>query len=153
MGRLDEEAARLAGIFERASPRSLILLNEVLAGTSAAEGLELAVDVVRGLRLLGARAIYVTHLHELAERIRDINARTAGDGKVGSLVAEVEMAGAEEMGRRTFRIRAGSPRGASHASAIAEQHGISFPQLAALLRRRGILPADAATGQHGAEAK
>ena len=144
MGRLDEEASRLAEIFRRASPHSLILLNEVLAGTSATEGLGLALDVVRGLRLLGARAIYVTHLHELAGRIDEINARTPGDAIVGSLVAEVEMESADGRERRTFLVRPGLPRGASYASAIAEQHGISFPQLAALLRQRGIVPGETA---------
>jgi hypothetical protein len=141
MGRLDEEAARLAAIFRQATPHSLILLNEVLAGTNATEGLALALDVVRGLRLLGARAIYVTHLHALADHLDAINAQPDGDATVGSLVAEMEHAGGRE--RRTFRIRPGAPQGASYASAIAEQHGISFPQLAALLHQRGILAADA----------
>ncbi len=142
MGRLDEEAARLAAIFHQASPNSLIVLNEVLAGTSATEGLALACDVVRGLRMLGARAIYVTHLHELAARVDEINAQTPGDSRVGGLLAEVVLDGAEECERRTFRIRPGVPQGASYASTIALEHGISYSQLAALLRQRGILAAD-----------
>lgn len=137
-GRLDEEAVRLAGIFREATPRSLILLNEVLSGTSTLEGLALAYDAVRGLRLLGAQAIYVTHLHELARQVDEINDTTDGDGRVGSLVAEVA---AEWEGghRRTFRIRPGPPLGLSYASEIAEQHGISYPQLVILLRSRGLL--------------
>ncbi|MFI5268507.1 MAG: hypothetical protein ACHQ7M_14135, partial [Chloroflexota bacterium] len=90
MGRLDEEADRLAAIFLAATPQSLILLNEVLAGTSAIEALALAFDAVRGLRLLGARAIYATHLHELAARIAEINESTEGFSAAGSLVAGVE---------------------------------------------------------------
>ena len=86
-GRLDAEAERLAAIFRAASRHSLILLNEALAGTSALEALDLARGVVRALRLLGARAIYVTHLHELATAVDDINATTPGDGTVASLVA------------------------------------------------------------------
>ncbi len=35
--RLDAEAGRLAAIFRQATPRSLILLNEALSGTSAPE--------------------------------------------------------------------------------------------------------------------
>jgi hypothetical protein len=142
MGRLDEEAARLAAIFQQASPNSLIVLNEVLAGTSAAEGLALALDVVRGLRLLGARAIYVTHLHELAARVDEINAQTPGESRVGSLIAEVVLDSAEDCERRTFRIRPGAPQCASYASTIALEHSISYAQLATLLRQRGILAAD-----------
>ncbi len=146
-GRLDDEAAGLAAIFGRATPRSLILLNEVLAGTSTVEALGLAIDVVRGLRLLGARAVYVTHLHELAQRVDELNAETEGSALVGSLVAEAapDPDGAPDDGdraahRRTFRVHPGPPRGSSYASDIAAQHGISYPQLARLLRDRGILP-------------
>lgn len=138
MGRLDEEADRLAAIFQAATPQSLILLNEVLAGTSAVEALGLAIDAVRGLRLLGARAIYATHLHELAARTAAINAETVGFSAAGSLVAGVE--GEEAVvaagHRRTYRIRPGPPRGVSYASEIAEQHGISFAQLQELLGQR-----------------
>jgi DNA mismatch repair ATPase MutS len=139
-GRLDDEAMRLAAIFAQATPHSLILLNEVLAGTSTVEALGLALDAVRGLHLLGARAIYVTHLHDLALRVDEINAQTAGDGVTGSLVAEVDEDGAERgVQRRTYHIRRGPPVGLSYASEIAVQHGISFPQLQQLLRTRGLL--------------
>lgn len=139
-GRLDDEAERLAEIFREATPDSLILLNEVLSGTSTLEALALAHDAVRGLHLLGARAIYVTHLHELAARVDEINRTTAGDGTVGSLVAEVDEAAntGETRHRRTFRIRAKAPAGLSYASEIAEQHGISYGQLVNLLAGRGL---------------
>jgi len=141
MGRLDEEAERLAAIFRAATPHSLILLNEVLAGTSAIEALGLALDAVRGLRLLGVRAIYTTHLHELAASVDAINAGTSGDSTVASLVADVEGDGVVigTRHRRTFRILPGPPRGVSYASEIAEQHGISFGQLASLLEQRGVI--------------
>ena len=142
-GRLDDEAARLATIFQRATPHSLILLNEALAGASTAEALDLGIDVVRGLRLLGARAIYVTHLHELAGRVEEINARTAGDGVVGSLVAEAEPdAGEDGFHGRTFRVHPGTPRGIGYASDIAARHGIGYAQLRQLLQARDILPPD-----------
>jgi DNA mismatch repair protein MutS len=93
-GRLDEEAERLAEIFAEATPQSLVLLNEVLAGTSQVEALALAVDAVRGLRLLGARCIYATHLHDLAAAADRINESVPGsDSPVASLVAGVLEAG------------------------------------------------------------
>lgn len=137
LGRLDLEAERLAAIFRQATPDSLILLNEALSGTSAIEALDLARGLVRGLRLLGARAIYVTHLHELAAEADDINRNTRGDARVGSLLAEADgyEAGAP---RRTFRITPRPPRGVSFAAEIAEQHGISFSKLEQLLRDRNV---------------
>jgi DNA mismatch repair protein MutS len=65
-GRLGEEAKRLSDIFAQATRNSLVLLNESLASTSPGEGLYLARDVLRALKLLGARVIFATHLHELA---------------------------------------------------------------------------------------
>jgi DNA mismatch repair protein MutS len=143
MGRLDEEAKRLAGIFAAATSHSLILLNEVLAGTSAVEGLGLATDAVRGLRLLGARAIYATHLHDLAFGVDQINQTTPGTARAGSLVADVEAQGTVvgSHHRRTFRILPGLPRGVSYASEIAEQNGISFGQISELLQKRGVAAA------------
>jgi DNA mismatch repair ATPase MutS len=135
-GRLDVEAERLAAIFRQATPRSLILLNEALAGTSALEALDLARGLVRGLRLLGARSIYVTHLHELASDVGQINASTPGDATVGSLLADSSSDGTGQ--RRTYRIVARPPQGVSFAAEIAEQHGISYAQLAQLLRERHL---------------
>jgi len=60
-GRLGEEAQRLNTIFARATRRSLVLLNESLASTSFSESLYLARDIVRTLRVLGARAITCTN--------------------------------------------------------------------------------------------
>lgn len=149
MGRLDEEARRLAEIFHQATPHSLVLLNETLAGTAASEAEALARDALRGLRLLGARAIYVTHLHDLAATVDELNASTPGTSLVGSLVADAEDddedAPSSGHHRRTFRIHPGSPRGRSYASDIARHYGISFPQLAALLRERGISAARTGT--------
>jgi DNA mismatch repair protein MutS len=143
MGRLDEEAERLAGIFKRATPLSMVLLNETLAGTAASEAEALARDAVRGLRLLGARAVYVTHLHELALTVDEINATTPGSSLVGSLVADADDEQDTPSGpqhRRTYRIHPGVPGGQSYASEIAQRYGISFGQLAVLLRERGFSP-------------
>lgn len=131
-GRLGEEAKRLSEIFGRATRHSLALLNESLSSTSPNESLFLARDVVRGLRLLGARAIFATHLHGLAEEVEPINASTPGESAVASLVSVVEQDG--EDGRRTYRIVAGPPAGLSHARDIARRYGISFEQIEAALR-------------------
>jgi DNA mismatch repair protein MutS len=141
-GRLDEEAERLAGIFRRATSVSLVLLNETLAGTAASEAEAIARDALRGLRLLGARAVYVTHLHELALAVDEINRTTPGTSLVGSLVADAEEeeedAPTGPQHRRTYRIHPGVPRGRSSASEIARRYGISYGQLAALLQERGL---------------
>ena len=140
-GRLAEEARRLASIFASSSGHSLILMNESLASTSPSESLYLAEDVVRGLRLLGARAVFATHLHELGERVDAINREVAGDSRLVSMVAGIESAdtgnGSNGEVRRTYRIRPGPPVGLSYARDIARRYGISFDDIRAQLEARG----------------
>jgi hypothetical protein len=76
-GRFGDEARRLGEIFRHITENSMVLLNETLSSTSAGESLYLAQDVVRILRRAGLRAIYSTHLHELASLVEEINRATA----------------------------------------------------------------------------
>ncbi len=138
-GRLGEEAQRLGVMFERATRYSLVLLNESLATTSPGEGLYLARDVVRALRLLGARAIYATHLHELAADLDELNRSTPGDSAASSLVARViEVSETGNGLRQTYKIEPGPPIGKSYAREIASRYGISFEQLRRLMHERGV---------------
>lgn len=136
-GRLGEEAKRLREIFSHATAHSLILLNESLASTSATESYYLARDIVSTLRMLGARAVFVTHLHELAEDCADINAEIAGDSTVQSVVSIVD--DSTDTVKRTYKIIPAPPRGRSYAREIARQYGISFEQLQELLNDRDML--------------
>lgn len=140
-GRLGEEAARLSAIFSRATRHSLILLNESLSSTSPWESLHLARDVLRILRALGARTVYITHHHQLAAEADELNAGEAWEGRIVSLVSLVDgHGGGAETARPTFRIVPAPPPGSSHAAEIARRHGISYGQLLEVLRRRGVVP-------------
>ncbi len=77
-GRFGEEAMRLGKIFEQVTRHSLVLLNETLSSTNFSESLYLAQDIVRIMRRVGARAIYSTHLHELAGRVEELNKSVTG---------------------------------------------------------------------------
>jgi DNA mismatch repair ATPase MutS len=135
-GRLGEEAQRLNDIFTRATRYSLVLLNESLASTSPGESLYLARDIVRTLRVLGARAIYATHLHELAADCDSLNAETPGDSQIVSLVSIVQEGGGTGEITQTYHIIPGPPRGRSYARELAARYGISYEQLIEMLRAR-----------------
>ncbi|RPJ51247.1 MAG: hypothetical protein EHM21_03155, partial [Chloroflexi bacterium] len=144
VGRLGEEARRISQIFKVATRYSLVLLNEAMTTTSPGESIYLARDILRALRLYGVRAIFVTHLHELAENIDSLHSSSTGDSKIASLVAGIaenpEETSADEPGkttRRTFKIRPAPPMGVSFARDIARRHGISYEQLAEELKERG----------------
>jgi DNA mismatch repair ATPase MutS len=131
-GRLSEEASRLSEIFKTLTRHSLVLLNESLSSTSPRESFYLSLDIVRALRLYEVRAIFATHLHELADGLDSLNAEGQSDSLIASLVAGVEAEEASEAQdvARTYQIKPGPPRGLSYARGIAHRFGISYEQLA-----------------------
>lgn len=135
-GRLDQEAHRLREMFAVATARSLLLFNEPLTSTSEHEAHRLASDVLRALKLLGARAVFVTHLHTLAADLTLFN----NDAQGAQIVSWV--AGVGEDAARTYSIRPGQPATFSYAVTIAQQHGITFAQLAQQLAARGVVDPD-----------
>lgn len=140
-GRLGEEARRLNQIFERATRHSLILLNESLASTSAAESLILGRDVIRALRLLGVRAIFATHLLDLAAECENLNQSTDGDSQIISVVSQVivQEENSENPVQRTYIIKPGPPMQRSFAIELAARYGISYDQIKSLLKSRDAL--------------
>ncbi|NLD47843.1 MAG: hypothetical protein GX660_11720 [Clostridiaceae bacterium] len=143
MGRLGEESKRLNDIFKKATPYSLILLNESLQSTSPYEGLYISREVIMTLKLLGARAIFATHFHELAEKLDELNSYLQGDSKVVSLISGVvenkESTDEFSPAQRTYKIIPGVPQGMSYAKDIASRYGLSFEKLVGMLSERKII--------------
>lgn len=135
-GRLAEELERLAAIFQVATPASLILLNEPLTSTDLRSARALGRDLLGGLHLLGARTLFVTHIHELVDDA--LGLAPAGAGVV-SLVAGVD-AGQDAPQTPSYRIGPGLPQTHHQASALARSYGLSQTQIADRLRQRGLLP-------------
>lgn len=123
LGRLGEETKRLSEIFAEVSSCSLVLLNESLASTSFNEAIYIAEDVLKSLRYFNVRALFNTHMHDLARQADTINNEVKGNSKVVSLVTGVED------GKRSYKIYKGEPLGKSYARDIAEKYGMSFEQI------------------------
>lgn len=142
-GRFGDEARRMQAIFTEITRHSLVLLNESFSSTSPAEALELSCDITRLLRQLGARAIFATHLHELAADADALNNSVAGDSRIVSMVASRipdETAAQEAALQRSYHVRPGPPMQSSRARELARQYGVSFEQLHDLLHQRGVIP-------------
>jgi hypothetical protein len=134
-GRLAQELTSLGQIFRKASRHSLILLNEPLTGTDHVSAGSLGKDLLAGLKLLGARAIFVTHLHELL----DDPSLSSAPGIVSLVaVATMQNTGGPAF-QPSYKVIPGLPRALANAAELARQHGLSLSQIAQTLRERGLL--------------
>jgi len=64
------EMSELSNILKFATPRSLLILDEIGRGTSTFDGLSIAwaaVEHIANVKKCGARALFATHYHELSE--------------------------------------------------------------------------------------
>ena len=123
LGRLGEECQRFRELYAQSTERSLLLLNETFSTTSFEEGYYIAVDAVRAILRRGARTIYNTHMHNLAQNLDSAINTEDSAAKAVSLTAETRE------GRSTFRIRIGPPEGKSYARGIAEKYGVTYEAL------------------------
>lgn len=141
-GRFGEEAIRLEKIFEQVTRYSLVLLNESLSSTSFSESLYLAQDIVRLLRRIGARAIYSTHLLELANTVDELNDSVPGDSWIVSVVSsriDPTVSAEDTESRYRYKLEMRPPLGKSYAREVARRYGISYQQLENVLSQRGVL--------------
>jgi len=61
------EMQETANILHNATPRSLVVLDEIGRGTSTYDGMSIAWAVAEHLHRLGVRALFATHYHQLTE--------------------------------------------------------------------------------------
>ncbi len=116
---------RTARVLAEATPKSLILLDELGSGTDPDEGAALAIAVLGEDLARGGFTVATTHLSAVKEWAQD---------RPGVLSAAMEFD--EKAGRPTFRVRPGAS-GRSRALAVAERAGLPPRVLKAARARLG----------------
>lgn len=104
--------ARIASILDQAGPRSLVLLDELGAGTEPQQGAAIACGVLRDLQQRGATVIATTHLSEIIGFVHRMP---------GMINAGMEYDA--ETYTPLYRLISGEP-GHSHAVEIARRYGM-----------------------------
>ncbi|MCW1907717.1 MAG: hypothetical protein KIH63_000050 [Candidatus Saccharibacteria bacterium] len=124
-GRFGYELGELRTVFERATPHSLIGLDDCMDGTTHQERIEILGDIVRGFDTIGGRTVFSTHATELVQQ-------SAQNG-IGQQV-QVEF----KDGEPTYRIIPGVST-TSHADRVARIVGMDRDAIQASLRARGYV--------------
>lgn len=121
MGRFGHELTRTREIFFNATPRSLVVLDELSEGTTFEEKMTISEYILKGFHKLGASTLLVTHNHELCERLQS--------DQIGNYL-QVEFAAPGP----THRLIPGVSK-VSHADRVARAIGFSQQDVEAHLER------------------
>jgi DNA mismatch repair protein MutS len=98
------EMTETANILHNATPRSLIILDEIGRGTSTYDGLSIAwavAEFIHGSPKLGAKTLFATHYHELVELantlpgVKNFNVAVAGEGEKVVFLHKIVPGGAD----------------------------------------------------------
>ncbi len=117
------EMVETANILHHATPRSLLILDEIGRGTSTYDGLSIARSVVEYLhnnKRSGARTLFATHYHELVEvshllpRVRCMNVAVTEEGGKVVFLRKIVPGGADKSYGIHVAQLAGIPRPVIH---------------------------------------
>jgi DNA mismatch repair protein MutS len=115
-GKFDDELVWVHEILERATPDSVIVMNESFNSTSLTDALFVGTEVMRQILELGCLGVYVTFVEEIA---------SLSEATV-SLVSQIVP---DNPAKRTFKVIRMPADGRAYAWAIAAKYGLSYERL------------------------
>jgi hypothetical protein len=111
-GKLQDDLIRIHEILAEATPKSLIIINEIFASTTLADALLLSRKIGATIIDLDVLCVWVTFIEEVA---------SLG----GSVVSMVATAGADNPEHRTFKIVRQPANGLAYAMSIARKYRLT----------------------------
>lgn len=115
--RLEDELVRIRDILARATPECLVVINEMLAGTTLGDAARLGRRVMKRLAASGARYLWVTFIEDLAEAPGAVSLAAVSAGDLTP----------------TFHVERRPPGGVAYALALARRHGLDPASLREVL--------------------
>ncbi len=114
--KLEDELIRLKAMMDQATPRTVLIINEIFASTTLQDALLLGRKMIDGIIQKCGPSLMVTFMEELSEY---------GPQTVSMVTSVSE----DEKHQRTFKIVRRKADGLAFALQIASRHGVTYEQL------------------------